>query len=204
MEERKRIHQLAVVPPLCLDNKQRRYKFINNNGFISDPVALFRAAKNEVYWTEKEKEIFLEKMLNFGKNFEIIASYLDKKRVQDCIEYYYSTKKKVNYKMLIRKHQRKRKKNVPINQPANNNNNNNGNGPAGSNGSSGNNNLSSNNNGSFGTNNNNNNNNNSSGNNNSSSCSSSNLPVNNLNTCINIPVLEPENGKLFFSRNIIL
>ncbi len=184
---------MAVVPPLCLDQKQKRYKFINNNGFIADPFALFKAAKSEVYWTEKEKEIFLEKMLNFGKNFEIIASYLDKKRVQDCIEYYYSTKKKVNYKMLIRKHQRKRKKNVPVNQPLNNNNNNNnGNGSAGNSGSNGNSNSSSNNNFSYGS-----NNNNSSGNsnNNPNSCNNSNLTSNNLSNGLTIPDLETELGK---------
>ncbi len=78
-EERKRIYQLAVVPPLCIDEGQRRYKFMNNNGYVSDPVSLFKTAKNEVFWNEKEKEIFLEKLLLFGKNFEIIATFLDKK-----------------------------------------------------------------------------------------------------------------------------
>jgi hypothetical protein len=67
------------VPPLCLDAKQKRYKYINKNGFVSDPVTLFKSVKGEVYWNEKEKEIFLDKMLNFGKNFEVIATYLDKK-----------------------------------------------------------------------------------------------------------------------------
>ena len=46
---------------------------------MSDPVALFRSAKNEVFWNDKEKEIFLEKLLIYGKNFEIIATFLDKK-----------------------------------------------------------------------------------------------------------------------------
>ena len=59
-EERKRLHQSAVVPPICLD-KQRRYKFINNNGFIKDPLAFFKSKQNQVFWCEKEKEIFLEK-----------------------------------------------------------------------------------------------------------------------------------------------
>jgi len=78
-EERKRVFQLAVVPPSCFDSKQKKYTFIDNNGFVSDPVSLFKAVKNEVYWDEKEKAIFLEKLLTFGKNFEIIASYIDKK-----------------------------------------------------------------------------------------------------------------------------
>ncbi len=68
-----------MVPPLCLDLKQRRYKFINNNGFVADPAALFKAARSETFWNEKEKEIFLEKLLCYGKNFEIIATFLEKK-----------------------------------------------------------------------------------------------------------------------------
>ena len=43
---------------------------------MADPVSLFKAAKNEVFWNEKEKETFLEKLLIFGKNFDIIASFL--------------------------------------------------------------------------------------------------------------------------------
>lgn len=138
-EERKRIYQLAVVPPMCLDERQRRYKFINNNGFVKDPAALFKAAKNEVFWNEKEKEIFLDKLLLFGKNFEIIARFLDKKRTQDCIEYYYLTKKKINYKLLIRKQARKRKNqkpNLAALLAGNNNNNNNNNGGSGAGSSS--------------------------------------------------------------------
>lgn len=78
-EERKRILALSVVPPLCLDTRQRRYKFINNNGYVQDPVALFKSIKNEIFWNEKEKEIFLDKLVTFGKNFELIATYLEKK-----------------------------------------------------------------------------------------------------------------------------
>ncbi len=109
------MYDLSVVPPLCFDTKQKRVTFVNNNGFVADPVALFKSAKNEVYWNEKEKEIFLEKLLTYGKNFDVIASFLDKKKTQDCVEYFYMTKKKVNYKLLIRKQQRKRKKDVKSN-----------------------------------------------------------------------------------------
>lgn len=78
-EERKRMYQLAVVTPLCMDERQKRFSFLDNNGFVKDPVALFKAAKNQTFWNEKEKEIFLDKLLLFGKNFEIIARFLDKK-----------------------------------------------------------------------------------------------------------------------------
>lgn len=124
-DERKRMLALSVVPPVLYDERHRKYSFVNENGFVSDPVSLFKQCKNEVFWNEKEKEIFLEKMLIFGKNFDAIASFLDKKTVGDCIDYYYLTKKKVNYKLLIRKNQRRRKKDIKSN--TNNNNNNGGN-----------------------------------------------------------------------------
>ena len=78
-EERKRIYQLAVVSPLCGGGRQRRYGFVNRNGFVEDPVALFKAAKKQTFWNEREKEVFLDKLLLFGKNFEIIARFLEKK-----------------------------------------------------------------------------------------------------------------------------
>ncbi|RMZ98527.1 nuclear receptor corepressor 1-like [Brachionus plicatilis] len=107
-EERKRMLALSVVPPVIYDERRRKYSFVNENGFVADPVALFKQCKNEVFWNEKEKEIFLEKMLIYGKNFDAIASFLDKKTVGDCIE----------------KNQRRRKKDIKSNM--NNNNNNNG------------------------------------------------------------------------------
>jgi nuclear receptor co-repressor 1 len=127
------MYDLSVVPPLCLEQRAGTptIKFINNNGFVSDPVALFKSARNEMHWNEREKELFLEKLLTYGKNFDVIASFLDKKSAQDCVEYFYMTKKKVNYKLLIRKQQRKRKKDVKANPTINNNNNNNNNNNSG-------------------------------------------------------------------------
>lgn len=67
------------MPPLQIDERQKRYKYINNNGFVKDPVALYKSAKNQVFWNDREKELFLDKLLIFGKNFEIIATFIDKK-----------------------------------------------------------------------------------------------------------------------------
>lgn len=93
----------AVIPPLMLDSKQKRYSFINNNGLVTD---LPKAAKEDEYsnvWTDCEKEIFREKFLQHPKNFGIIASYLDKKTVCECVAYYYLSKKTEQYKRLLSK-----------------------------------------------------------------------------------------------------
>jgi hypothetical protein len=108
--------------------------------------------------------------------------------------------------MLIRKHQRKRKKNVPVNPPAPSNNNNNGNGSSGSggigpnNGFGANNILSGVNNNNTSSNNTNNNNNN----NNTSSNNCSNIPGNsNLENSLVVKtvVFQNELGKHFFSES---
>merc|ERR1719266_2888530 len=54
-------------------------------------------------WTGPEKDIFQEKYLQHPKNFGLIAQYLERKTVADCVQYYYLSKKTENYKQLLRK-----------------------------------------------------------------------------------------------------
>nr|XP_006818831.1 PREDICTED: nuclear receptor corepressor 1-like [Saccoglossus kowalevskii] len=54
-------------------------------------------------WTDPEKQIFKEKYIQFPKNFQMIASFLERKSVPDCVLFYYLTKKNENYKQSVRK-----------------------------------------------------------------------------------------------------
>ncbi|KAK7073871.1 nuclear receptor corepressor 2, partial [Halocaridina rubra] len=113
--EDKKMRAYAVIPPILLEEKKRKHRYTNRNGVIEDPITEYKDHKNINIWTEQEKEIFREKYLLNPKNFVVIGSYLERKSVSDCIQFYYSTKKKENYKMLVKRRIRRRQK--PNNQP---------------------------------------------------------------------------------------
>ncbi|XP_078490360.1 nuclear receptor corepressor 1-like [Ciona intestinalis] len=104
------MRQLAVVPPMLLDRDEQRVRFISTNGFIREPFKDFKESQQLDSWAEQEKIIFKEKFVLHPKNFNLIASFIEKKSVADCILYYYLTKKTNNYKALVRKQSMKPKK----------------------------------------------------------------------------------------------
>ncbi|KAL4608779.1 nuclear receptor corepressor 1 [Arapaima gigas] len=105
----KQMRQLSVIPPMMYDSEQRRVKFINMNGLMDDPMKVYKARQFMNVWTEHEKEIFKEKFVQHPKNFGLIASYLERKCVSDCVLYYYLTKKNQNYKTLVRRNYGRRR-----------------------------------------------------------------------------------------------
>ncbi|XP_023688841.2 nuclear receptor corepressor 1 isoform X1 [Paramormyrops kingsleyae] len=105
----KQMRQLSVIPPMMYDSEQRRVKFINMNGLMDDPMKVYKARQFMNVWTEHEKEIFREKFVQHPKNFGLIASYLERKCVSDCVLYYYLTKKNQNYKTLVRRNYGRRR-----------------------------------------------------------------------------------------------
>nr|XP_056715065.1 nuclear receptor corepressor 2 [Euleptes europaea] len=107
----KQMRQLAVIPPMLYDADQQRIKFINMNGLMDDPMKVYKDRQVMNMWSEQEKETFREKFMQHPKNFGLIASFLDRKTVADCVLYYYLTKKNENYKNLVRRNYRRRGKN---------------------------------------------------------------------------------------------
>ncbi|KAJ8403831.1 hypothetical protein AAFF_G00346990 [Aldrovandia affinis] len=99
----RQMRQLSVIPPMLFDSEQRRVKFINMNGLMTDPMKVYKARQFMNVWSEHEKDIFKEKFIQHPKNFGLIASYLERKCVSDCVLYYYLTKKNENYKTLVRR-----------------------------------------------------------------------------------------------------
>uniref|UniRef100_A0A8C7JSK5 Nuclear receptor corepressor 1 n=1 Tax=Oncorhynchus kisutch TaxID=8019 RepID=A0A8C7JSK5_ONCKI len=105
----KQMRQLSVIPPMMYDTEQRRVRFINMNGLTDDPMKVYKARQFMNVWTEQEKGIFKEKFVQHPKNFGLIASYLERKCVSDCVLYYYLTKKNQNYKTLVRRNYGRRR-----------------------------------------------------------------------------------------------
>lgn len=102
MEVRK-MRSYAIIPPLMYDAQQRKCVYHNENGLVEDMVAVHKERGTLNVWTAGEKDLFKEKFLQHPKNFGAIAASLDRKSAQDCVRYYYLSKKTENYKQLLRK-----------------------------------------------------------------------------------------------------
>uniref|UniRef100_A0A9J8ADF4 Nuclear receptor corepressor 2 n=1 Tax=Cyprinus carpio carpio TaxID=630221 RepID=A0A9J8ADF4_CYPCA len=104
----KQMRQLAVIPPMLFDAEQQRIKFINMNGLMDDPMKVYKDRQVMNMWSEQEKDTFREKFIQHPKNFALIASFLERKTVAECVLFYYLTKKNENYKNIVRRSYRRR------------------------------------------------------------------------------------------------
>jgi len=60
-------------------------------------------------WTDMEKCIFVDKFLQFPKDFSKIAKALVNRSTKDAVEFYYNTKYSIPYKGLLREQQQRRR-----------------------------------------------------------------------------------------------
>ncbi|KAI8539828.1 hypothetical protein RHMOL_Rhmol09G0213300 [Rhododendron molle] len=82
------------MPALILDEKEKKFsKFVSWNCLVEDPVTIEKERAMINPWSLAEKEVFLDKLTTFGKDFRRIASFLDHKTIADCIEFYYKNHK---------------------------------------------------------------------------------------------------------------
>lgn len=82
------------MPELILDEKEKvSSRFISRNGLVEDPCAVEKERAMINPWTSEEREIFMDKLAIFGKDFRKIASFLDHKTTADCVEFYYKNHK---------------------------------------------------------------------------------------------------------------
>lgn len=82
------------MPALILDKKEKvASKFFSSNGLVEDPCAVEKERAMINPWTPEEREIFVDKLASFGKDFRKIASFFDHKTTADCVEFYYKNHK---------------------------------------------------------------------------------------------------------------
>ena len=103
-EDEEKMRKSSVVPPIIFDCWQRKHQFFNENGLVKDDPHLFYKEEAKLpYWTSEERQIFIEKFTQSPKNFGYISSFLANKTTEQCVQFYYMTKKGENYKSLLRK-----------------------------------------------------------------------------------------------------
>ncbi|GKV34114.1 hypothetical protein SLEP1_g42529 [Rubroshorea leprosula] len=82
------------MPAMILDKKEKQLsRFVSSNGLIEDPCAVEKERSLINPWMSDEKDIFMDKLATFGKDFGKIASFLDHKTTADCVEFYYKNHK---------------------------------------------------------------------------------------------------------------
>jgi len=78
-------------------------------GGCNCPLGVERQSRYVNPWSDMEKCIFLDKFLQYPKNFRKIASFLRRKSTHDAIEFYYDSKQCINYKALLKENEARRR-----------------------------------------------------------------------------------------------
>jgi len=87
-----------------------QYVDTQNHRSIGNPMEEEVKQKFKNPWSDVEKCIFLDRWLQYPKNFRKIATFLSNKNTADCVRYYYDSKKSIPYKRALKEHWTRRKK----------------------------------------------------------------------------------------------
>lgn len=78
------------------------YLFDDTNNIVEDPSEFYGASSGQDYWTEDERDIFLNEFAAHPKQFGLIAQRLPNKTAAQCVTYYYLHKKQgVDFKKAV-------------------------------------------------------------------------------------------------------
>ncbi|KAH0826627.1 hypothetical protein J3R83DRAFT_4992 [Lanmaoa asiatica] len=69
------------------------YLFDDTNNIVDDPSEFYSASSGQDYWTEEERDTFLNEFAAHPKQFGLIAQRLPNKTSAQCVTYYYLHKK---------------------------------------------------------------------------------------------------------------
>ena len=104
LQAAERLKTLVRLPPMILEDNERRWRgFNNNNSLIVDPKAELEREERTLMWDSKEKDIFLEKFMQYPKDFRKIATFLPHRTTADCVVFYYKNQKGDEFSLVRRK-----------------------------------------------------------------------------------------------------
>eukprot|EP00958_Prasinococcus_capsulatus_P001124 scaffold104_cov375-Prasinococcus_capsulatus_cf.AAC.3 len=114
-----RLKTMVKIPPMIMDEEEQRWRqYINDNRRIHNPVAEEEERQGTKVWTEEEKRLFMDKFLQYNKNFRRIASEIEGRTTGECVCFYYRNQKTPEF-ARIRKKQQLKKRAVKANTNSN-------------------------------------------------------------------------------------
>ncbi|KAF1783680.1 SANT domain [Phytophthora cactorum] len=99
----------TVIPDMLITPAERQQRYFTRFVNVTDWKLKEKAEMKVNPWNDLEKCIYMDKFLQFPKNFPRISSYLRNKTTGDVIAFYYRTKKVADYKALLREQQLRRR-----------------------------------------------------------------------------------------------
>lgn len=97
------IKNVAKIPDMIsVTEGSVPYLFDDTNNIVDDPSEFYGASSGQDYWTEEERDIFLNEFAAHPKQFGLIAQRLPNKTADQCVTYYYLHKKQgVDFKKAV-------------------------------------------------------------------------------------------------------
>ncbi|KIJ61642.1 hypothetical protein HYDPIDRAFT_159357 [Hydnomerulius pinastri MD-312] len=89
------IKNVAKIPDMIsVTEGSVPHLFDDTNNLIDDPAEFYGASSGHDYWTEEERNIFLNEFAARPKQFGLIAERLPNKTAAQCVTYYYMHKRR--------------------------------------------------------------------------------------------------------------
>lgn len=93
---------VASVVPYVACHRDRHYAARKEDkNSLYDPMKSHEQHKLRKVWSDTERLIFIDKFLQYPKDFHRISAFLANKNTRDCVAYYYASKKSIPYKHLL-------------------------------------------------------------------------------------------------------
>ena len=92
-------HQAAAIPGMVARTAPARvFAFEDRSCRVADPVAQDAAARRRAVWSAADTELFKRKFAQHPKNFAKIAAHIPGKTAEDCVQFFYINKHRLQLK----------------------------------------------------------------------------------------------------------